>query len=69
MNKMTDALVPVVETPANVASAAAEATSGAAPESSAAAIALPRLIVDAGPSAVARFLECFAGRIRPETSD
>ena len=31
--------------------------------SSAAAIALPRLIVDAGPSAVARFLEFFAGRI------
>ena len=63
---MTDALVPVVETPAVDAAAAAEATSGVAPASSAGAIALPRLIVDAGPSAVARFLEFFAGRIANE---
>ena len=63
---MTDALVPVVEKPSVDASAAAEATSGVVPASSAAAIALPRLIVDAGPSAVARFLEFFAGRIANE---
>ncbi len=64
---MTDALalVPVVETPSVDAAAAAEATSGVARASSA-AIALPRLIVDAGPSAVARFLEFFAGRIANE---
>ena len=63
---MTDALVPVVETPAVDVAAAAEATSGMMPASSAAAVALPRLIVDAGPSAVARFLEFFAGRIANE---
>ena len=48
---MTEALVPVVETPAADAAVAAEATSGVAPANSAAAIALPRLIVDAGPPA------------------
>ena len=47
---MTDALVPVVETPAVDAAAAAEATSGVVPAGSA-ALALPRVIVDAGPSA------------------
>ena len=60
---MTEALVPAIETSA--IDAAAEAMSGVAPASSA-AIALPRLIVDAAPAAVGRFLEFFAGRIANE---
>ena len=47
----TEALVPAAAEPA-------AATGGAAGE-----IVLPQMIVDAGPSAVARFLEFFAGRI------
>ena len=60
---MTDAVVPVVETPA--VDAAAEATSGVVPAGSA-ALALPRVIVDAGPTAVKKFVEFFAGRIANE---
>ena len=59
---MTDALVPVVETPAVDAAAAAEATSDVVP----AALALPRVIVEAGPTAVGKFVEFFAGRIANE---
>ena len=59
---MTDALVPVVETPAVDAAAVAEATSGVVPVGSA-AVALPRVIVEAGPTAVGKFVEFFAGRI------
>ena len=62
---MTDALVPVVETPAVDAAAAAEATSGVVPAGSA-ALALPRVIVEAGPVAVGKFVEFFAGRIANE---
>ena len=62
---MTDALVPVVETPAVDAAAAAEATSGVVPAGSA-ALALPRVIVEAGPAAVRKFVEFFAGRIANE---
>ncbi len=62
---MTDALVPVVETPAVDAAAAAEATSGVVPAGSA-ALALPRVIVEAGPTAVGKFVEFFAGRIANE---
>ena len=57
---MTEALVPVVETLADEAP-----TSGVARASSA-AIALPQMIVDAGPAAAERFLEFFAGRIANE---
>ena len=46
----TEALVPAAGEPAIAASGAGE-------------IVLPQVIVDAGPSAVARFLEFFAGRI------
>ena len=60
---MTDALVPVVETPAVDAVAAAEAGVVLA---GSAAIALPRVIVDAGPVAVGKFVEFFAGRIANE---
>ena len=56
---MTEALVPVVETPP-----AAAPTSGMARPSSA-ALALPQMIVDAGPAAAERFLE-FSGRIANE---
>ena len=59
---MTDALVPVVETPAVDAVAAAEATSGVTRAGSA-GLALPRVIVDAGPVATGKFVEFFAGRI------
>ena len=62
---MTDALVPVVETPGVDASAAAEATSGVA-RASAGGLALPRVIVDAGPVATGKFVEFFAGRIANE---
>ena len=62
---MTDALVPVVETPAVDAAAAAEAASGVVPAGPA-AIALPRVIVEAGPAAVGKFVEFFAGRIANE---
>ena len=62
---MTDALVPVVETPAVDAAAAAEATSGVVPAGSA-ALALPRVIVEAGPVATGKFVEFFAGRIANE---
>ena len=62
---MTDALVPVVETPAVDAAAAAEATSGVVPAGSA-ALALPRVMVDAGPVAVGKFVEFFAGRLANE---
>ena len=61
---MTEALVPVVETPADEVPAAGP-TSGVARPSSA-AIALPQMIVDAGPAAVERFLEFFAGWIANE---
>ena len=56
---------PVVETPAVDAAAAAEATSGVVPAGSA-ALALPRVIVEAGPTAVGKFVEFFAGRIANE---
>ena len=46
----TEALVPAAAEPAAVTSGGGE-------------IVLPQVIVDAGPSAVARFLEFFAGRI------
>ena len=46
----TEALVPAAAEPAIAPSGAGE-------------IVLPQVIVDAGPSAVARFLEFFAGRI------
>ena len=46
----TEALVPAAAEPAVVTSGGGE-------------IVLPQVIVDAGPSAVARFLEFFAGRI------
>ena len=59
---MTDALVPVVETPGVDAAAAAEATSGMTRPGSA-GLALPRVIVDAGPVATGKFVEFFAGRI------
>ena len=61
---MTDALVPVVETPAVDAAAAAEATSGVV--ASSAAISLPRVIVEAGPAAVGKFVEFFAAQIANE---
>ena len=47
---MTEALVPAVAEPAVVIAGGGE-------------IVLPQVIVDAGPAAVARFLEFFAGRI------
>ena len=62
---MTDAVVPVVETPAVDAVAAAEATSGVTRAGSA-GLALPRVIVDAGPVATGKFVEFFAGRIANE---
>ncbi len=62
---MTEALLPMAEVPADDASAAAEPTSGITRASST-AIALPRMIVDAGPVAAERFLEFFAGRIANE---
>ena len=61
---MTAALVPVVETPIDMA-AIAEAASGVVPADSA-AVALPRVIVDAGPAAVGKFVGFFAGRIPNE---
>ena len=60
---MTDALLPVVETPAVDAVAAAEA--GEVPAGSP-AVALPRVTVDAGPVAMGKFVEFFAGRIANE---
>jgi hypothetical protein len=63
---MTDALVPVVEPPAVDAAAAAEATSGVMVPAGSAAVALPRVIVEAGPVAVGKFVEFFAGRIANE---
>ena len=62
---MTDVLVPVVETPAVDAAAVAEATSGVATSGSA-GLALPRVIVEAGPVATGKFVEFFAGRIANE---
>ena len=62
---MTEALVPAAAAPETDASAAAEPTSGVVRASSA-AIVLPQMIVDAGPEAVERFLEFFAGRIANE---
>ena len=62
---MTDALASVVETPAVDAAAAAEATSGVVPAGSA-ATALPRVIVEAGPRAVGKFVEFFGGSIANE---
>ena len=62
---MTDALMPVVETSAVDVAAAAEATSGVVPAGSA-VVALPRVIVEAGPAAVGKFVEFFAGRIANE---
>ena len=56
--------MPVVETPVVDAAAAAEATSSVV--ASSAAISLPRVIVDAGPVAVGKFVEFFAGRIANE---
>ena len=54
---MTDALVPVVETPAVDAAATAEATSAVVPASAgSSAIALPRVIVDAGSNSTSRGL-------------
>ena len=61
---MTDALVPVV-TPSVDAAAAAEATSGVT-RASAGGLALPRVIVEAGPVATGKFVEFFAGRIANE---
>ena len=61
----TEALVPVVETPGVDAAAAAEATSGVTRAGSA-GLALPRVIVEAGPVAVGKFVEFFAGRIANE---
>ena len=62
--EMTDALVPVVETPVVDAAAAAEATSGVV--ASSAATALLRVIVEAGPVAVGKFVESFAAQIANE---
>ena len=59
---MTEALVPAAAAPVIDVPAAAASTSGVARASSA-AIALPQMIVDAGPAAAERFLEFFAGRI------
>ena len=64
-DETTDALVPVVETPPVDAVAAAEATSGVARAGSA-ALALLRVIVDAGPVAVGKLVEFCAGRIANE---
>ena len=63
---MSEALVPAVATPeSDAADATAVPTSGVARAGST-AIALPRMIVDAGPVAAERFLEFFAGRIANE---
>ena len=60
---MTDAPVPVVETPAVDAVADAEATSGVRRAGSA-GLALPRVIGEAGPTAVGKFVEFFRGADR-----
>ena len=54
----TEALVPAAAAPAAAAPAVVTAGGGE--------IVLPQVIVDAGPAAVARFLEFFAGRIANE---
>ena len=51
--------------PAVDAATAAEATSGVVPAGSA-ALALSRVIVEAGPTAVGKFVEFFAGRVANE---
>ena len=62
---MTEALVPSAVAAVVIVPAAAASTAGVARASSA-AIALPQMIVDAGPAAAERFLEFFAGRIANE---